>query len=207
MTRQIANTGELISALVDGELAAGEFTAAVDCVAGSAVGLATWQAYHLVGDAMRGSTHVSALDGQDFVSRLRGRMAADQAMRSTPQMAESSGLPVLASRRASANDPVMRWKMLAGVATLAALTTIGWHVASLDVSGAAIARSSAGLQVEAVAKASAGGAQTTPAAAPIMLRDARLDELLAAHKQFGGTSALQMPAGFLRNATFDGSQR
>jgi sigma-E factor negative regulatory protein RseA len=30
-----------------------------------------------------------------------------------------------------------------------------------------------------------------------------LDQLLAAHQQFGGTSALQMPAGFVRNATFE----
>ncbi|MHB8949586.1 MAG: sigma-E factor negative regulatory protein, partial [Rhodoferax sp.] len=37
-----------------------------------------------------------------------------------------------------------------------------------------------------------------------MIRDPQLDALLAAHKQFGGTSALQGPAGFLRNATFDG---
>ena len=37
----------------------------------------------------------------------------------------------------------------------------------------------------------------------VMIRDPRLDELLAAHKQFGSTSALQMPAGFLRNATFE----
>lgn len=37
----------------------------------------------------------------------------------------------------------------------------------------------------------------------VMIRDPRLGELLAAHKQFGSTSALQMPAGFLRNATFE----
>jgi sigma-E factor negative regulatory protein RseA len=36
-----------------------------------------------------------------------------------------------------------------------------------------------------------------------MLRDARLDALMAAHKQFGGTSALQMPAGFISNATYE----
>jgi len=41
----------------------------------------------------------------------------------------------------------------------------------------------------------------------VMLRDPRLDALLAAHRQFGGTSALQMPSGFLRNATFDEGQR
>jgi len=39
----------------------------------------------------------------------------------------------------------------------------------------------------------------------IMLRDARLDELLAAHQQAGGAS--QMPSGFLRNATFEGPSR
>ena len=39
-----------------------------------------------------------------------------------------------------------------------------------------------------------------------MVRDARMMELLAEHKQFGGTSALQMPSGFLRNATFETSQ-
>jgi sigma-E factor negative regulatory protein RseA len=43
--------------------------------------------------------------------------------------------------------------------------------------------------------------------APVMIRDARLDELLAAHRQSGGASALQMPSGFLRNATFEGPAR
>jgi sigma-E factor negative regulatory protein RseA len=38
-----------------------------------------------------------------------------------------------------------------------------------------------------------------------MLRDARLDELLAAHQQAGGGS--QMPSSFLRNATFEGPSR
>jgi len=40
-----------------------------------------------------------------------------------------------------------------------------------------------------------------------MLRDAQLDALLAAHRQLGGGSALQMSSGFLRNATFDGGGR
>ena len=34
-----------------------------------------------------------------------------------------------------------------------------------------------------------------------VLRDARLEQLLAEHRQYGGMSALQMPAGFLRDAT------
>jgi sigma-E factor negative regulatory protein RseA len=41
-----------------------------------------------------------------------------------------------------------------------------------------------------------------------MIRDPRLDEMLAAHRQLGGgASALQTPAGFLRNATFEGPVR
>ncbi|MEY3123908.1 MAG: hypothetical protein RLZZ573_428, partial [Pseudomonadota bacterium] len=41
----------------------------------------------------------------------------------------------------------------------------------------------------------------------VMIRDPRLDALMAAHRELGGHSALQMPAGFLRNATYDGSGR
>jgi sigma-E factor negative regulatory protein RseA len=37
----------------------------------------------------------------------------------------------------------------------------------------------------------------------VMLRDPRLDQLLAAHRQSGGASALQVPSGFLRSATFE----
>ena len=36
-----------------------------------------------------------------------------------------------------------------------------------------------------------------------VIRDARLDQYLAAHKQFGGSSALGVPSGFLRSATFE----
>ena len=40
-----------------------------------------------------------------------------------------------------------------------------------------------------------------------MIRDPGLDEMLAAHRQLGGASALQTPAGFLRNATFEAPAR
>jgi sigma-E factor negative regulatory protein RseA len=40
-----------------------------------------------------------------------------------------------------------------------------------------------------------------------MLRDARLDELLAAHRQFGSATAIPMPAGALRNAAFEAPAR
>jgi sigma-E factor negative regulatory protein RseA len=40
-----------------------------------------------------------------------------------------------------------------------------------------------------------------------LIRDARLDRYLAAHKQFAGSSALGVPSGFLRNATAIESDR
>jgi sigma-E factor negative regulatory protein RseA len=40
----------------------------------------------------------------------------------------------------------------------------------------------------------------------MMIRDPRLDELMAAHRQLGG-AALVAPAGYLRTATFDGPGR
>ena len=41
-----------------------------------------------------------------------------------------------------------------------------------------------------------------PNAQTVMLRDPRLDELLAAHPQYSSAANLQMPASFLRNASF-----
>ena len=43
--------------------------------------------------------------------------------------------------------------------------------------------------------------------APVMLRDPRLDELLAEHRQAVGVTALGGSTGFLRNATFEGVER
>ena len=41
----------------------------------------------------------------------------------------------------------------------------------------------------------------------VMLRDSRLDELLAAHPQYSSAPNLQMPASFLRNASFGSATR
>ena len=53
----------------------------------------------------------------------------------------------------------------------------------------------------------AGGAVPAAVAPGPMIRDPRLDEFLAAHRQLAGGSALQTPAGFLRNAAFESGSR
>lgn len=203
---------EQMSALMDGELGFDEFADVVDSVTGTREGMITWQAYHMVGDVLRGTPNPMALDAGDFLLRLRSRMDSEGArVPATLSKPLGSFLDPAPARGDSANDPVVRWKLLAGFASLAAVVMLGWHVASLDVESGRLAQLKSSSQAQVLA---AGVAQTEqqqaklagPAPA-VMLRDPRLDELLAAHKQFGGTSALQMPAGFLRNAAFDGSNR
>ncbi len=207
MNNEYAGRAEQISALVDGELSIDEFADVVASVTDTPDGFVTWQAYHLVGDALRGTAHGVALDGADFVSRLRDRMAAQGLHPQLPRSTEP-GVAVEPANavRHGANDPVMRWKLLAGFASLAAVASFGWHVASLSAGADQMAQQASTQQTSVAAtSATESGAQGARVAvtAPVMLRDAHLDALLAAHKQFGGTSALQMPAGFLRNATFD----
>jgi sigma-E factor negative regulatory protein RseA len=96
--------------------------------------------------------------------------------------------------RPAAND--WRWKLVAGFASVAAVTAVGWNmVAAPGTSGQP--------QIAAAPAASAA----TQASASAMIRDPRLDQLLAAHRQFGGATALQSSSGFLRNATFEGPAR
>ena len=106
----------------------------------------------------------------------------------------------------AANNDVFRWKMVAGFASLAAVATIGWNAYTGLMSPA----TQPGMQLAAGPVAGAVAVNLPLQASngqPMMIRDPRLDELLAAHKQYGSTSALQMPAGFLRNATFEAPAR
>ena len=208
MGKDVLVSRALVSALVDGQLRGSEFAEVVAGATGSQDGLATWHAYHVVGDVLRCADLCNGQDDPAFVARLRQHLEApvgvvaplDFALRGTAGLA----VPVSAAghgnlRTESANDPDIRWKLLAGAASMAAVAVLGWHLAGWD----------AGLgQPSQLAVATPPAATAASAAeSAVMLRDARLDELLAAHKQFGGTSALQMPAGFLRNATFENPAR
>lgn len=195
---------ERLSALADGQLQGDELAAAFAYASADEEGGKTWQLYHLVGDVLR-SADLAQPANPAFMARLREQLAQEVLPERSLQVPASMDV-VAAGRPEAANASVFRWKMVAGFASLAAVAAIGWtSLASLQGAGPA----GAGAQLAAVPE------RGTPAlGAPVvvvadaegqqmMLRDPRLDELLAAHKQFGSTSALQMPAGFLRNATFE----
>ena len=66
----------------------------------------------------------------------------------------------------------------------------------------AVAEQDAEIPLNANAQSSSVVAVAGPNGQTVMLRDARLDELLAAHPQYSSAPNLQMPASFLRNASF-----
>lgn len=204
MTQDISNTRELVSALADGQLRGEEFARALALIEHSEEARAHWHAYHLVGDVLR-SHELAESSARDaaFAERLRQRLQQEVAMdRPAVAMnfvANGGGLSGAEGQnrteRPSANDASLRWKLVAGLASLATVMVVGWHATSNDGKEAAGAPQ--------LAQASAPAPQAAAEMSPAMIRDPRLDQLLAAHQQFGGTSALQMPAGFVRNATFE----
>jgi sigma-E factor negative regulatory protein RseA len=192
---------EQLSALADGELDHEQVAALVQASRQDASMLHTWGSYHAIGDALR----AHARDAQT----VAGRPVAAQL----PRLAEQPLAP-LPSRPAAANDSLFRWKLVAGVAALAAVGSVVWALVGAQGGpvGAQLAQRSAPAAtavatVSAVAAPASAATAIATESAPVMIRDARLDELLAAHKQFGGASALQQPAGFLRNATFQQAGR
>lgn len=194
---------EQLSALADGALAGDELAQALQW-AGTEQGQATWKIYHLVGDVLR-SPELAEHGRSPMVARLREQLALDARPGAAVESIPAVG-PVLQQRDAAANDSVFRWKMVAGFASLAAVAALGWGALTGlqggDASGTQLASAPAPARSAApvVAMADKGEPQQ-------MLRDPRLDELLAAHQQFGSTAALQMPAGFLRNASFETAGR
>lgn len=194
---------EQLSALADGELDTLQVQTLVGASKSDAELMHAWASYHAIGDALR--AHAS--DAHTAKARDSQVTAAPMAVMATMASERVSHSAV---SQPAANDSVWRWKLVAGVAALAAVGSVLWSIAGQQggPAGAQLAQRSnsapaivAGAQEVAsqVVAAQGSAAQEGPS---VMLRDPRLDELLAAHKQFGGASALQQPAGFLRNATF-----
>ncbi len=198
MTTLKSSSPELLSALVDGELAGGELVVGVaeagmqDILQSSSL-LSDWNTYHVIGDVLRSSAAASQGADPAFLQRLNLRLADEKV--ALPVLVAATQVAVAIPNQPAANDGVFRWKLAAGFASLSAALVVAWSLtASPDAStGAQLAQNR--------------GAEQVVVASPLgpMVRDARLEELMMAHKQLGGSS-LQAPYGFLRNAGFENSQ-
>lgn len=203
---------ETWSALADGEASERELDAALAaCRDGRTrdASLRAWHAYHLIGDALR-SSDLAVEQARDhrLLAAVRGRLATEPVV-----------LAPATTTRAAARAGVRRWRTWSGSAAVAAgVGVVGvmvWLTQSptaLDTS-ATLSRASppsmtapvtaptlvsdlpapgalgtaAGARAPIVAAGSSGGP---------MLRDARIDDYLAAHRQLGAGRPLGTPAGY-----------
>lgn len=208
--RKTAFLREQLSALADGQKPASESDWSGLCEAYSNdAGLRqAWSEYHWLGEALRAGDHAPAPADQAFVAGVMARIVSEEAVVIKPKRVEDKPVTLALPGLPAANDAVFRWKMVAGMATLAAVAAVAWHVAVQPQSGPQLAQaSSPATPVIQVAAEEQPRAQAVVTERGVVLRDPQLEELLAAHRQYGGMSALQMPAGFLRNATYETPQR
>ena len=219
-------TLEQLSALIDDELdedGLAQLLAEMPEMDGvTASGAASLHSYLLIGEAMRGPLAVQAVpihtDPQAFWAHLQSRIDQEAPLVATPNQPQIGEVKVpdltVASRPAAvqeaANHSVFRWKMVAGLASVAAVAMVGWNSISL-LSSSGADKGGQQLASAVLAPTSSQGLVQMPVTvgqnATIMLRDPRLDELMAARGQIGGTANLQMPASFLRNATFNAEKK
>jgi sigma-E factor negative regulatory protein RseA len=203
---------EQVSALADGHLRDDEFAQVIEKVCTDDDLRATWHTYHVVGEVLRSGVHSACSDTSLFLSRLQQQLAAEP---SAPVLVPEAAKTVVHHVEA-ANEPVFRWKLVAGAASLAAAAAIGWNWVGSTGPQPSAAQLAQQQSSSSVLAASNSSPQTPSNVAPmrvivgngnpqVMLRDPRLDQFLEAHQQAGGAS--QMPSGFLRNATFDGPSR
>ena len=133
------NQCEQLSALMDGELE-GEALAEALRLAHGEESQATWELYHLVGDVLR-SPELAAHASSPLLGRLREQLAQEPAAARVPLVLQSES-PVVSVHvpQPAANASVFRWKMVAGIASMAAVAAIGWNsVEALRGGGAQLA--------------------------------------------------------------------
>lgn len=214
-----ATSLEELSALADGELDPAAVAAACACWHGDPSVRASWHAYHLIGDVLR-SDDLAAEPARDaaFLSELRGRLVQEPVVLSpqprAPEPAFEQRPPAPGVRSIGTRRWMVSSAVAAGFIAIVGAYTLLRPVAPSAPGVATLARADGpkGIAVRTddrqVAEASDSNAARPPAlATDRLLRDARLDAYLAAHKQFAGSSALGVPSAFLRSATADASGR
>lgn len=208
MNEANATSRERISALVDGDLRGDACARAVTELLDDEEAVVTWHTYQVVGDVLRSAELAPTRSDLAFWEKLEERLAQEPQRPDRVEVA-LGGSPPMGMRpgafnvdRPGANASIFRWKMLAATACTALVGVVGlglWTQTgqSADARMAEVVPNAPVVPQVVTAESNVG----------TMMRDPQLDELMAAHRQLGGHSALQVPAGFLRNATYEGAGR
>ncbi len=192
---------EMVSALADGELHEAALAGCLEKVLADPALQSDWATWHMIGDVLRSPELACGAASAVFVTRLRDRLEAESvALPGAPVLVHAQEpVPASPAHRVAANDSNFRWKLLAGFASMAAVAAIGWSAVGLS-GGASVQPQLASAPAQPPTVLASGENS-------VMIRDARLDELMAAHRQFGSGAAIQMPSGALRNAAFEAQVR
>jgi sigma-E factor negative regulatory protein RseA len=160
-----------------------------------------WRDYHLIGDAMR-SRELAGQPARDeaFLNRLCERLAQEPAIvapsSSVERVTASTSLPQAALR---VESRTARWLMPAAVAAgFVAVAGALLVTRSVDAPAMGSGPVLAVGGVSAGERASAAGAAVLPVDAT-MIRDARIDEYLLAHRQMRTAPMAALPGGGVRS--------
>jgi sigma-E factor negative regulatory protein RseA len=174
-----------ISDLADGLLCGAAFAEAMDLLNSNSQARAYWHGLHVAGDVLRGEATANVTNtAKDmvFLETLRINLVKEPSLTAMPVSVPSVATPAISV----ANDSFFNWKWVGGLSAAAAFVAFSWNLISTTAT-----------------LPNGSGAQLAQTSAGVMLRNPQLDALIAAHNQVGGSSALQMPSGFLRSATFN----
>ena len=160
---------QALSSLMDGDLPAGELAAVIACFRVDADQRADWHAYHLIGDVLR-SEDLAVAPARDagFLRALRSRL--DQE----PRLQDAAPLQMVPPSPPISAAPGRRW--MAGWMMAPAAVAAGFAV----VAGVLVVNKS----LMSSPAATTVFAQHAPASG-VLVRDARLDRYLAAHRNLG----------------------
>jgi sigma-E factor negative regulatory protein RseA len=201
---------ERLSALMDGELEVGGVDTACSHWRDSVASRSSWHAYQLIGDVLRSDDLASdPAHDADFLNAVRARLAQEPVVLAPRPLESAVAAARLAAARAASTVRGGRWSWIAPSAAAAAgfvaiagvlmLTRPAGTQPDLQA-GTSLARAGVG-SIPAVSSVPGVGEPQTVVASGQVIRDARLDRYLDAHKQFAGSSALGVPSAFLRSAT------
>jgi sigma-E factor negative regulatory protein RseA len=212
---------ERLSAMVDGELDVAGATQVFTRWREDDQCRADWHAYHLIGDVLRSEDLAQgAPHDAGFLKGVRERLVREPVVLAPrPAVTQDVSDRVVARgwRRAwlAPTAVAAGFVVVAGALTLVRPDLLrdrstGQGIAQAPLvspAGPGVNLPRALEPVAAVAEQTGSDQPRALLAENELVRDARLDRYLSAHKQFAGSSALGVPSAYLRNATLEAGGR
>lgn len=172
---------QALSALMDGHTDADQIDGACGAWRSDPQARECWHTYHLIGDVLR-SDELAASPGRDaaFITALRGRLAQEPVQLAPAAVAQQRGRHAL-----------WRSRLMAPVAVAAGFVAVAGVLV--------ITRLSAPQAASGVPMAAGNGTPDVVVVNGQLIRDARLDRYLSAHRQVSNGAAVHVPGTAVRS--------